>query len=122
MLLVQVFNDGFDDEVAVVEIVERGGAEKTIARGFLLFGGDGSFIGESFQRLLDRGETLLQEFYREDSYALEVEMKPEVASRLGMNSTVVSNMLAGTFMGLPVSRFWEGDRGVDIVDAVDNVD
>jgi multidrug efflux pump subunit AcrB len=44
-----------------------------------------------------------------------VDLQPELASRLGMNSTVVSNTLAGTFLGLPVSTFWEGDRSVDIV-------
>ncbi len=53
--------------------------------------------------------------FREDSYALQVNVNPEIASRLGMTNTVVSNMLAGTFMGIPVSTLWEGDRSIDMV-------
>ena len=53
--------------------------------------------------------------FREDSYALQVNVNPEIASRLGMTNTVVSNMLAGTFMGIPISTLWEGDRSIDMV-------
>jgi multidrug efflux pump subunit AcrB len=53
--------------------------------------------------------------FREDAYALQVNVNPELASRLGMTNTVVSNMLAGTFMGIPVSTLWEGDRSIDMV-------
>lgn len=53
--------------------------------------------------------------FREDSYALQVNVNPEIASRLGMTNTVVSNMLAGTFMGMPISTLWEGDRPIDMV-------
>lgn len=53
--------------------------------------------------------------FREDAFALQVNVNPEIASRLGMTNTVVSNMLAGTFMGIPVSTLWEGDRPIDMV-------
>ena len=61
------------------------------------------------------GSFMVRNNFREDSYALQVDLRPEVASRLGMSSTVVSNLLAGTFLGTPVSTFWEGDDAVDIV-------
>ncbi|MEO5814548.1 MAG: efflux RND transporter permease subunit [Gemmatimonadaceae bacterium] len=58
---------------------------------------------------------MVRDDFREDAYALQVNVNPEIASRLGMTNTVVSNMLAGTFMGIPVSKLWEGDRSVDMV-------
>ena len=58
---------------------------------------------------------MVRDDYREDAYALQVNVDPEIASRLGMTNTVVSNMLAGTFMGIPVSTLWEGDRSIDMV-------
>ncbi len=58
---------------------------------------------------------MVRDDFREDSYALQVNVNPEIASRLGMTNTVVSNMLAGTFMGIPVSTLWEGDRSIDMV-------
>ena len=61
------------------------------------------------------GSFMVRSDYREDSYALEVDLRPEVANRLGMTNTVVSNSLAGTFLGMPVSTFWENDKAVDIV-------
>ena len=58
---------------------------------------------------------MVRDDLREDSYALQVNVNPEIANRLGMTNTVVSNMLAGTFMGIPVSTLWEGDRSIDMV-------
>lgn len=74
-------------------------------------------IGARVTTLLEAtpGSFMVRNDFREDSYALEVDLHPEVASRLGMSTTVVSNMLAGTFLGIPVSTFWEGDKSVDIV-------
>lgn len=74
-------------------------------------------IGERVGDILrkTRGSFLVRQDFREDAYALDVDLQPEVASRLGMTSTVVSNMLAGTFMGIPASTFREGDRSIDIV-------
>ena len=61
------------------------------------------------------GSFMVRHDFREDLYALEVDLEPDVASRMGMTSTNVSTSLAGTFLGMPVSTFWEGDRAVDIV-------
>jgi multidrug efflux pump subunit AcrB len=61
------------------------------------------------------GSFMVRQNFREDIYTLEIDLQPDVASRMGMTSTIVSNSLAGTFMGMPVSTFWEGDHAVDIV-------
>lgn len=61
------------------------------------------------------GSFMVRQDFREPAYSLQIDVKPEVASRLGMTNTVVSNTLAGTFLGLPVSKFWEGNHSVDIV-------
>jgi multidrug efflux pump subunit AcrB len=58
---------------------------------------------------------MIRNDFRENSYALQVNVNPEIANRLGMTNTVVSNMLAGTFMGIPISTLWEGDRSIDMV-------
>jgi multidrug efflux pump subunit AcrB len=61
------------------------------------------------------GSFMVRDDYREDSYALVVDVDPELASRLGMSNSIVANSLAGTFLGMPVTTFWEGNRSVDIV-------
>ncbi len=53
--------------------------------------------------------------YREDSYDLAVDLKHEVADRLGLSTAGVSLQLGGGFTGLPVTTFWEGDRDVPVV-------
>ena len=74
-------------------------------------------LGQRVSAVLERtpGSFMVRNDYREDSYAMVVDLQPEVANRLGMTNTVVSNSLAGTFLGMPVSTFWERDRPVDIV-------
>lgn len=74
-------------------------------------------LGRRVAHVLDTtpGSFMVRNDFREDSYALQVNLHTELADRLGMNNAVVSNTLAGTFLGLPVSTFWEGDKPVDIV-------
>ena len=43
-----------------------------------------------------------------------VDLRQEVANRLGFTNTTIANELAGSFDGETVSTFWEGDRDVDI--------
>jgi multidrug efflux pump subunit AcrB len=78
-------------------------------------------IGERVARILEAtpGSFMVRRDFREDSYALDVNLQPEVASRLGMTTTTVSNMLAGSFLGIPVSTFWEGGQSLDIVMQLD---
>jgi multidrug efflux pump subunit AcrB len=74
-------------------------------------------LAERVRHVLEaaRGGFMVRNDFRESSYALEVGLEPEIASRLGMTNTVVANMLAGSFLGIPVSTFWEGSQSVDIV-------
>ncbi|MGQ9633683.1 MAG: efflux RND transporter permease subunit [Bryobacteraceae bacterium] len=53
--------------------------------------------------------------WHEDAYALAVDLKHDVAGRLGLSTAGVSLQLGGGFSGLPVTTFWEGDRDVDVV-------
>lgn len=53
--------------------------------------------------------------FREDSYDLAVDLKHEVADRLGLSTASVSLQLGGGFSGLPVTTFWEGDRDIPVV-------
>ncbi|MEX2526717.1 MAG: efflux RND transporter permease subunit [Gemmatimonadota bacterium] len=79
-------------------------------------------LGEEVRGILagTPGSYMVRQDWREDSYAVVVELEPEVANRMGMTNAVVSNMLAGTFLGLPVTTVWEGDKGVDVVLRLDD--
>jgi multidrug efflux pump subunit AcrB len=74
-------------------------------------------LGDQVSRILEStpGSYMVRNDFREDAYALQVDLQPEIASRLGMTTTVVSNTLAGSFLGIPASTFWEGDQRIDIV-------
>jgi multidrug efflux pump len=48
-----------------------------------------------------------------------VRVNDEVASRKGLSNALISQALAGSLLGAPVSTFWEGDRALDIVLRVD---
>ena len=58
---------------------------------------------------------MVHDDYFNDSYLVDVDVNTEVSNRLGMSNALVSQLLAGAFSGAPVSTFWEGDRGVNIV-------
>lgn len=61
------------------------------------------------------GAALIQSDFREDSYRVTVTVKPQVANQLGISTARVARTLAGSFLGVPVSMYWEGDRSVPIV-------
>jgi outer membrane protein TolC len=48
-----------------------------------------------------------------------VNVREEVANRLGLTNSAISQQLAVGFEGAPVTTFWEGDRGVDVVMRLD---
>ena len=58
---------------------------------------------------------MVHDDYFNDSYLVDVDVNTEVSNRLGMSNALVSQLLEGAFSGAPVSTFWEGDRGVNIV-------
>jgi outer membrane protein TolC len=61
------------------------------------------------------GAIYVHDDYREDAYDLNVDVRQEVANRLGITNASLAQQLAGGFEGAPVTTFWEGDRDVDIV-------
>jgi multidrug efflux pump subunit AcrB len=52
--------------------------------------------------------------YREDLWQMRIDVKEEIANRLGISNGSIARQLAGSFHGLPVTTFWEGDRAVDV--------
>lgn len=74
-------------------------------------------VADKVARILEAtpGAFMVRNDFRESAYALEVGLQPEIASRLGMTNTVVSNTLAGSFLGIPASTLWEGGRSLDIM-------
>ena len=50
----------------------------------------------------------------EDMYGLALDLRHEVASRLGLSETAVAQQLATGFNGAPVTTFWEGSRRVAV--------
>jgi multidrug efflux pump subunit AcrB/outer membrane protein TolC len=52
--------------------------------------------------------------WREDAYRLKVDLREEVANRLGFTNVSIGQQLAGGFEGAPVTTYWEGDRDVTV--------
>jgi multidrug efflux pump subunit AcrB/outer membrane protein TolC len=52
--------------------------------------------------------------WREDAYRLKVNVRQEVANRLGFTNVSIGRVLAGGFEGEPVTTYWEGDRDVNV--------
>jgi multidrug efflux pump subunit AcrB/outer membrane protein TolC len=52
--------------------------------------------------------------WREDAYRLKVNVREEVANRLGFTNAGIGQELAGGFDGAPVTTYWEGDRDVTV--------
>ena len=73
-------------------------------------------IGDQVQDILNHtpGATYVHTDWHEDQMLAGVDLRQEVANRLGFTNTTVANELAGSFEGETVSTFWEGDRDVDI--------
>ena len=60
--------------------------------------------------------------WHEDEMLAGVDLRQEVANRLGFTNTTIANQLAGSFDGNTVTTFWEGDRDVDVDFRLDNAD
>jgi multidrug efflux pump subunit AcrB/outer membrane protein TolC len=74
-------------------------------------------IGARVEELL--AENPLSVFVHRDyfnqSSMVDVSVNEELANRLGITNSSVSQIVAGAFDGAPVSTFWEGDRSVTIL-------
>ena len=73
--------------------------------------------GEAIMQVLHRvpGATYIHTDWHEDAYRLKVDVREEVANRLGLTNASIARQLAGGFEGAPVTTYWEGDRDVDVV-------
>ncbi|MBS1875810.1 MAG: efflux RND transporter permease subunit [Acidobacteria bacterium] len=72
----------------------------------------GAKVEDVFRRMA--GATYIHTDWREDSYRMKVNVREEVANRLGLTNANIATQLAGGFEGAPVTTFWEGDRDVDV--------
>jgi multidrug efflux pump subunit AcrB/outer membrane protein TolC len=61
------------------------------------------------------GTTYIHTDWHEDAYRLRVNVREEVANRLGLTNASIARQLAGAFEGAPVTTYWEGDRDVNVV-------
>lgn len=52
--------------------------------------------------------------WREDAYRLKVNLREEVANRLGFTNATIGRELAGGFEGVPVTTYWEGERDIAV--------
>ena len=52
--------------------------------------------------------------WREDAYRLKVNLREEVANRLGFTNANIGQELAGGFEGEPFTTYWEGDRDIAV--------
>jgi multidrug efflux pump subunit AcrB/outer membrane protein TolC len=73
-------------------------------------------IGDQVQNILNHtpGATYVHTDWHEEQMLAGVDLRNEVANRLGFTNTTIANELAGNLDGETVSTFWEGDRDVDI--------
>ena len=74
------------------------------------------YWGNQVSTLLERtpGALDVHSDWREDAYRLKVNVREEVANRLGFTNANIGQELAGGFEGAPVTTYWEGDRDVAV--------
>jgi multidrug efflux pump subunit AcrB/outer membrane protein TolC len=73
-------------------------------------------LGSQVENVLSRapGALDVHNDWREDAYRLKVNVRQEVANRLGFTNASIGQELAGGFDGAPVTTYWEGDRDVTV--------
>ncbi|MBV9504781.1 MAG: efflux RND transporter permease subunit [Acidobacteriia bacterium] len=73
-------------------------------------------LGDQVQTILEStpGALDVHNDWREDAYRLKVNVREEVANRLGFSNASIGQELAGGFEGAPVTTYWEGNRDVTI--------
>lgn len=53
--------------------------------------------------------------YQDDYYGVKIALKEDVANRLGVTNSIVTQTLGATLKGYPVSTLYEGDKPIDIL-------
>jgi multidrug efflux pump subunit AcrB/outer membrane protein TolC len=61
------------------------------------------------------GATYIHSDWHEDAWQVGVNVREEVANRMGLTNAAIAQQLAAGFEGAPMTTFWEGDRDVDVV-------
>lgn len=61
------------------------------------------------------GATYIHTDWHEDAWQMRVNVREEVANRLGLTNAVIAQQLAGGLEGAPMTTYWEGDRPVNVV-------
>ena len=61
------------------------------------------------------GATYIHTDWHEDAWQVGVNVREEVANRMGLTNAGIAQQLAAGFEGAPLTTLWEGDRGVDVV-------
>jgi len=61
------------------------------------------------------GATYIHTDWHEDAWQEGLNVREEVANRMGLTNGAIAQQLAAGFEGAPVTTFWEGDRSVDVV-------
>ena len=61
------------------------------------------------------GATYIHTDWHEDAWQVGMNVREEVANRMGLTNAGLAQQLAAGFEGAPMTTFWEGDRGVDVV-------
>jgi multidrug efflux pump subunit AcrB/outer membrane protein TolC len=61
------------------------------------------------------GATYIYTDWHEDAWQVGVNVREEVANRMGFTNAIIAQQLAAGFEGAPVTTFWEGDRDVEVV-------
>jgi len=81
-------------------------------------------LGASVENILrhTQGATYIHTDWHEDAWQAGINVREEVASRLGLTNQVIAQQLAAGFEGAPVTTYWEGDRDVDVVLRLDAAD
>ena len=68
------------------------------------------------------GATYIHTDWHEDAWQVGMNVREEVANRMGLTNAGIAQQLAAGFEGAPMTTFWEGDRGVDVVLRLDPAD
>lgn len=81
-------------------------------------------LGNNIEEILrhTQGATYIHTDWHEDAWQMGVKVRQEEANRLGLTSAAIAQQLAGGFEGAPLTTYWEGDRGVDLVLRIDPTD
>jgi outer membrane protein TolC len=61
------------------------------------------------------GATYIHTDWHEDALQAGLNVREEVANRMGLTNGAIAQQLAAGFEGAPVTTFWEGDRDVNVV-------